>query len=517
MTDDLPHGWAAEPLAAVAELVLGKMLDRGRARAGTAAGYLRNINVRWGAFDLSDILEMPFEEDEFERYTVRDGDVVVCEGGDPGRAAVWQGAPIFFQKALHRARPSAALLPDWLVHHLRHDASSGVLSAFFTGTTIRHLTGISLSRYVVRLPPVREQRRIVAKLEALNARSRRAKEALDAIPALIEKFKQSVLAAAFRGDLTADWRAKHPDVEPASELLKRIRVERRRRWEEAELAKMRAKGKTPTDDRWKAKYEEPEPVDNSELPELPDTWCWAWLDEIRAGDAPMVYGIILPGDDVLDGVPYVRPIDIDDEGRILIPALKRTSSDVAARYARARLKAGDVILSIVGTIGKVAVTPEELEGGNITQSSIRIRPGTGTSTSYVKWLLQAPQLFRQYEKSRFGNAVQRLNVEHVRQLVVPLAPLDEQEAVIRRLDEAFMRLRTIDLGGLGGSLAALDRSILAKAFRGDLVPQDATDEPASVLLERIRAERETGNRAKADNRGPGRRRAKGNGRERATP
>ena len=107
------------------------------------------------------------------------------------------------------------------------------------------------------LPPLNEQRRIVAKLEALLARSRKAREALDAVPALLERFRQSVLAAAFRGDLTADWRAQNPDVEPASKLLERIRAERRRRWEEAELERMVARGKPPKDDRWKAKYEEP--------------------------------------------------------------------------------------------------------------------------------------------------------------------------------------------------------------------------------------------------------------------
>jgi len=110
----------------------------------------------------------------------------------------------------------------------------------------------------------------VAKLESLQARSRRAREALEAVPPLLEKLRQSILAAAFRGDLTADWREQHPDVEPASELLKRIRTERRKKWEQAEFAKLKAKGKNPTDDKWKLKYVEPEPVDESELPELPE-------------------------------------------------------------------------------------------------------------------------------------------------------------------------------------------------------------------------------------------------------
>ncbi len=125
--------------------------------------------------------------------------------------------------------------------------------------------------------------------EAIRARSHRAKEALDAIPPLLEQLRRLVLAAAFRGDLTAAWREKNPDVEPAEELLKRIRAERRRRWEEAELAKMQAKGKAPGDDRWKEKYEQPEPVDPSELPDLAEGWAWTTvglLAEVGTGTTP---------------------------------------------------------------------------------------------------------------------------------------------------------------------------------------------------------------------------------------
>ena len=131
------------------------------------------------------------------------------------------------------------------------------------------------------MPPLAEQRRIVAKIEALQERSRRAREALSEVGPLLEQFRQSVLAAAFRGDLTADWRAAHPNVEPASELLQRIRAERRRRWEQAELAKYEAKGQKPPKN-WKDKYKEPEPVDDSDLPELPDGWVWATIDELQS-------------------------------------------------------------------------------------------------------------------------------------------------------------------------------------------------------------------------------------------
>jgi type I restriction enzyme S subunit len=140
----------------------------------------------------------------------------------------------------------------------------------------------SFKQVELPLPPLNEQHRIVAKLESLQARSRRVRQALDAVPPLLEKLRQSILTAAFRGDLTKVWRSKHTDVEPASELLKRIRVERRRKWEQAELAKMMAKGKTPGDDRWKGKYKEPEPVDATGLPELPAEWCWVTLDAVSS-------------------------------------------------------------------------------------------------------------------------------------------------------------------------------------------------------------------------------------------
>ena len=140
--------------------------------------------------------------------------------------------------------------------------------------TVKHLSSRTVEDLELPLPPLAEQQRIVAKIEALQERSRRAREALSEVGPLLEQFRQSVLAAAFRGDLTADWRAAHPNVEPASELLHRIRAERRRRWEQAELVKYEAKGQKPPKN-WKEKYKEPEPVDDSDLAQTPK---WMGMD-----------------------------------------------------------------------------------------------------------------------------------------------------------------------------------------------------------------------------------------------
>ncbi|MGH8067299.1 MAG: hypothetical protein ACRERE_19100 [Candidatus Entotheonellia bacterium] len=154
----------------------------------------------------------------------------------------------------------------------------GLRHAGIAGSATPHLFQKDIKNFVLSVAPLAEQRRIVAKIEALQERSRRVREALAEVEPLLERFWQSVLAAAFRGDLTSDWRAAHPNIESASEVLHRIRVERRQ-WEQAELAKYEAHGRKPPKN-WQDRYEEPKPVDNSDLPELPLEWAWStWLGQ----------------------------------------------------------------------------------------------------------------------------------------------------------------------------------------------------------------------------------------------
>src|SRR5262249_34456934 len=172
MSDDLPEGWSVVLLKEVALMRLGKMLDAKKQANGKPLPYLRNINVRWGVFDLSQMLTMVFLDDEVSEFDLRPGDVLVCEGGEPGRAAVWhdRGSNIKFQKAIHRVRLQGGIDPHWLMYHLRHDALRGGLDEYFTGSTIKHLTGVSLARYALNVAPLSEQQRIVGKVGALLAR-----------------------------------------------------------------------------------------------------------------------------------------------------------------------------------------------------------------------------------------------------------------------------------------------------------------------------------------------------------
>ena len=161
---DIPESWKWVKLPDVADMCLGKMLDKHK-NSGTPCQYLRNVNVRWGSFDLNNLLEMKFEDVADGRFLIRENDLVMCEGGEPGRCAVWKDKNlIHFQKALHRIRYYGKIDVEFYCYLFRYYSDSGMLNRLFTGTTIKHLTGQSLNKVIIPLPPYAEQMRIVNKL-----------------------------------------------------------------------------------------------------------------------------------------------------------------------------------------------------------------------------------------------------------------------------------------------------------------------------------------------------------------
>ena len=165
---ELPDGWKWERFNnIVQDFSLGKMLDKQKNK-GHLKPYLRNINVRWGSFDISNLLEMRIEKSEHERYCVKKGDLIICEGGEPGRCAVWSknDCIVYLQKALHRVRfYKSSVLPEYIQKFLYFSSQNKRLEHFFTGTTIKHLTGQSLAKVEVPICSAQEQQQIVNEIE----------------------------------------------------------------------------------------------------------------------------------------------------------------------------------------------------------------------------------------------------------------------------------------------------------------------------------------------------------------
>ena len=159
------NGWPVKKISEIAKHSLGKMLDKNKNK-GTPRPYLRNLNVRWFEFDLSDVLEMRFLDEEEPKFTAIKGDVLICEGGYPGRAAIWdRDEPIHFQKAIHRVRFYEPERNKWFVYYLHYLEQTDKLKEYCSGTGILHFTGKALARLPMPLPPLPEQRRIVGILD----------------------------------------------------------------------------------------------------------------------------------------------------------------------------------------------------------------------------------------------------------------------------------------------------------------------------------------------------------------
>lgn len=218
----IPEHWVWARCAWLGEARLGKMLDVSK-NQGEFRPYLRNVNVRWHRFDLADVLQMRIEDHELPRVTIKRGDLVICEGGEPGRAAIWDSDKEFvIQKALHRFRCGQDVVQEYLLFCLEHDFFSGRLARYYTGATIKHLTGKALAEYPIPLPPVNEQLRILDAAKALSTRFANLKDMLKERNQLAELLAIATIAT-FTG-IAIEQEEDKPVKAPQTELIAPLRL-----------------------------------------------------------------------------------------------------------------------------------------------------------------------------------------------------------------------------------------------------------------------------------------------------
>lgn len=382
----------------------------------------------------------------------------------------------------------------YLFYHFRHIESW--LSEQGTGSTFSAISGQFVRQTTFNVAPNAEQTRIVTKLEELLSDLDAGVTELKAAQKKLTQYRQSLLKAAVEGRLTAQWRAdrarRGEPTETGAQLLQRILQERRIRWETQQRAKFIAQGKTPPQG-WQSKYSEPVKPDTTDLPELPEGWVWASLDMLGEIASGVAKGTKHKAEVAVREISYLRVANVQ-RGFLDLSEVKTifaTEKDIS----ELTLKSGDILFNEGGDrdkLGRGWVWRNEIETCIHQNHVFRVRP-------YLSATL--PELISHhgntFGKTWFQTAGKQttnlasINMTMLRMFPVPLAPALEQEEILSQIQQQLMALDDQELA-VNFSLqqsAAQRKNILRAAFSGQLVPQDPSDEPASVLLERIRAER----------------------------
>ena len=385
------------------------------------------------------------------------------------------------------------LKPEFLFALVQTDDFIEAMCDLVQGALYPAVRPKDISAHQFTFESLAQQTRIVEKLEELLSDLDAGVAELKAAQRKLSQYRQSLLKAAVEGALTAQWRAQHTPTETGAQLLERILTERRARWEARQLAKFEAQGKAPPKD-WRKKYPEPVLPDISDLPKLPPNWVWASGEQlcefITKGTTP-------PKDLDTDGektVPFLRVTNLTDRGELDLSDKVFVSAKTHQGFlARSAVYPDDVLMNIVGPpLGQVAVVPKTFPEWNINQAIAIFRAVDGVLPAFICCHLLSP-VAQKWLKARSKTTAGQTNLtlEVCRELPFPLPPVDEQQALVLHLTAAIdgtaRQNQTIDQA-LKQS-AAQRKNILKAAFSGQLVPQDPGDEPAAVLLERIRAER----------------------------
>ncbi|RJX21176.1 MAG: hypothetical protein C4575_04600 [Desulforudis sp.] len=326
--------------------------------------------------------------------------------------------------------------------------------------------------------PLEQQKRIVAEIEKQFSRLDEAVANLKRVKANLKRYKAAVLKAAVEGKLTEEWRKQHPDVESASKLLKRILVERRQKWEEAELAKMKAKGKLPKDDKWKKKYKEPPKVDASNLPDLPTGWVWTNFEQL-AEDIPNALKAGPFGSALKKSFYVPKGYKIYGQEQVIRDDPSYGDYYInEARYKQLEscaVKSGDMLVSLVGTIGRILVLPEDIEPGIINPRLVKMSLDFRiVDPIFIRAYIQSPYVKYLFAIASHGGTMDILNMTILKGIPIPLPPSEEQKMILDEFDRVATIEAELEKASSTNLLRAerLRQSILSKAFSGELTVED---------------------------------------------
>lgn len=410
---EIPESWMWVRLGEIFQHNTGKALNSTN-RSGVSLKYITTSNLYWNRFELSNLKEMFFTDTELEKCTVQKGDLLVCEGGDIGRAAIWQSDNnIRIQNHIHRLRPYITVCTEFFYYLFYLYKHAGWIGG--KGIGIQGLSSKAIHILVFPLPPLAEQKRIVAKIEELLPYIDRYEQAWSKLEQFNSRFpedmKKSLLQQAIQGKLVE----QRPEEGTAEELFAQIQAEKRRLIKEGKIKK-----------------EKPLPeITEEEKPfDIPESWMW-----VRWGDLSqsIQYGYNAPAQES-GRIKMVRISDIQG-GKVLwdsVPYCEIKEDDISTYL----LGANDILFARTGgTVGKSYLVREVPEEAIYAGYLIRTRYSSLLCPEYLKYFMESQLYWGQLRNGTIATAQPNCNGKTLSKMVLPLPPLAEQKRIVEKLEQ----------------------------------------------------------------------------------
>ncbi len=417
---EIPNNWAWCNLGLLFNHNTGKALNSANSE-GKRLTYITTSNVYWNRFELDDLKSMPFTDSEIEKCTVTKGDLLVCEGGDIGRAAIWNfDDEIRIQNHLHRLRAYDDIQVIFYYYVLYIFKLSGKISG--NGIGLQGLSSHVLHNIIVPVPPIDEQKRIARAVEKSLSLITSIENHKEILSSYIDCAKSKILDLAIRGKLVP----QDPNDEPASVLLERIKAEKEELIKQGKIKRDKKESVIfkGDDNSYYEKIGDEITCIDDELPfEIPDNWCWASLSQISSqlfagGDKPNVFSKEYTEKCT---VPiYSNGIENNGlYGYTDLPKVTEKSLTISAR----------------GTIGFACVRNEPFVP---IIRLLTIVPATGVYAEYIKCV------FQYFLEAGKGSSIPQLTVPEIKPKLIPVPPEKEQSRIVKRIDNVFSILNMLE-------------------------------------------------------------------------
>jgi type I restriction enzyme S subunit len=424
MSRELPQGWVEVELPAVANLNMGQSPP-----SNTYNNEGKGMPFFQGKTEFGEIYPTTVKYCSRPSKIAEPDDILISVRAPVGPTNLCKEKSCI-GRGLAAIQPLDEIPSRYMLYYLR--SIEVWLSQQGTGSTFTAISKTDLEQLTVPLPPLNEQRRIVAKLEKVLGKVNACQKRLAKIPVILKRFRQSVLAAACEGQLTQDLAVQGRSI----------------LWKETTLGEI--------------------------------------ADEIRTGP----FGSALHKSDyIVGGIPVINPVNII-AGKIVPAQEVSVSSSTYERLADYALRDGDIVVARRGEMGRCAVVTHSECGWLCGTGSAILRLKNDAVPTFIQLLISSPSKRAYLSDASVGSTMENLNQRLFKAMPISLPCIAEQQEIVRRVEALFALADQIQVRyeKAKAYVDKLTQSILAKAFRGELVPQDPKDEPASLLLERIRRE-----------------------------